>query len=139
MTLFPVTYNKRRSLSRQETTGLSSTLNLRLPMSAYDNAYYARRSPEKKTRKVELQAARKRAIAAAVRAYKAERGCMDCPERDPIVLEFDHRDPAAKSFNVGDVTQHGYALSRVMAEIDKCDVVCANCHRRRTAKQQSWV
>jgi hypothetical protein len=56
--------------------------------------------------------------------------CSDCGETDPVVLEFDHlRD---KAFNIGE------ALSRrnwqaILDEIAKCEVVCANCHRRRTA------
>jgi hypothetical protein len=59
--------------------------------------------------------------------------CTDCGEQDPVVLEFDHlRD---KSFAIGP------ALARrswpiILAEIEKCEVVCANCHRRRTARRR---
>jgi hypothetical protein len=59
--------------------------------------------------------------------------CVDCGERDPVVLEFDHlRD---KSFAIGP------ALSRrswqaILDEMEKCEVVCANCHRRRTARRR---
>lgn len=60
---------------------------------------------------------------------------MDCGEKDPVVLEFDHIDPAAKSFEIGNMTRIGWGLERLLAEAEKCDVVCANCHRRRTAKQ----
>jgi hypothetical protein len=59
--------------------------------------------------------------------------CIDCGEDDPVVLEFDHlRD---KAFNIG------AALSRrnwqaILDEMTKCEVVCANCHRRRTARRR---
>lgn len=73
-----------------------------------------------------------------VYAYLESHQCVDCGESDVVVLEFDHRDPARKR---GDVT---YLAARkpwktVLAEINKCDVRCANCHRRRTAKQFTWV
>lgn len=61
--------------------------------------------------------------------YFARHPCSDCGERDPIVLEFDHlRD---KEFNIASKLTH-MAWPKVLAEIEKCEVVCANCHRRRT-------
>lgn len=62
--------------------------------------------------------------------------CMDCGESDPIVLEFDHRDPTTKKYTV--VEMVGHSISTIQAEINKCDIVCANCHRRRTNKQFGW-
>ena len=62
--------------------------------------------------------------------------CMDCGEKDIVVLDFDHRDPKKKSFNLSEATSSGgISVARIKAEIEKCDIVCANCHRRRTAKQ----
>ena len=57
--------------------------------------------------------------------------CADCGVRDPVVLEFDHlRD---KCFNIGsEISRRTWAS--VLEEIEKCEVVCANCHRRRTAR-----
>ena len=59
--------------------------------------------------------------------------CLDCGERDPVVLEFDHlRD---KLFDISAaLIQRRW--SAVLAEIAKCEVVCANCHRRRTARRR---
>lgn len=62
--------------------------------------------------------------------YFKSHPCADCGETDPIVLEFDHTDPSTKSFNIGTMLAKR-AWASVLAEIDKCDVVCANCHRRR--------
>jgi hypothetical protein len=49
-------------------------------------------------------------------------------------MDFDHRDPAVKSFAIGPSLTRNRAA--VVAEIAKCDVVCANCHRLRTERQR---
>jgi hypothetical protein len=60
-------------------------------------------------------------------------GCVDCGERDIVVLEFDHlRD---KRTNVTMLAWSEASLDRLRAEIDCCEVRCCNCHRRRTAAQ----
>lgn len=61
--------------------------------------------------------------------------CVDCGEKDPIVLEFDHI-----SDKIGAVSElfHKASLKVVESEIKKCEVRCANCHRRKTAREQSW-
>ena len=61
--------------------------------------------------------------------------CMDCGEKDIVVLDFDHRDQKAKRFNLSTAANGGIAMARIKLEIKKCDIVCSNCHRRRTAKQ----
>lgn len=104
----------------------------------YDRKYHANRSKNKKTRKQELQKKRVNETILKLRLYKESRGCMDCGESNPLVLDFDHRDPAKKSFTIGSVARKGWSLEVLYKEIDKCDVVCANCHRIRTAKQLGW-
>jgi hypothetical protein len=62
--------------------------------------------------------------------------CTDCGERDPVVLESDHiRD---KSFNIGANLRYRN-WQALLDEIAKCEVVCANCHRRRTAHRLGSV
>ena len=59
--------------------------------------------------------------------------CVDCGETDAVVLEFDHlRD---KSFDIA-AKLVSYRWQRILDEIAKCEVVCANCHRRRTAERR---
>jgi hypothetical protein len=58
--------------------------------------------------------------------------CMDCGRRfDPCAMDFDHRDPATKRFTVSRMVGRA-PTSAILAEIAKCDIVCANCHRQRT-------
>jgi hypothetical protein len=69
-----------------------------------------------------------------IAGYLSTHPCVDCGEADPIVLEFDHRDPNTKANEVGRLV-HTTTLPAVRAEIAKCDVRCGNCHRIRTATQ----
>lgn len=58
--------------------------------------------------------------------------CADCGGRFPAVcMDFDHLDN--KVLGVSQMVHRGYALEAILAEIAKCEVVCANCHRVRTA------
>ncbi len=71
-----------------------------------------------------------------IAAFLAENPCADCGESDLIVLEFDHRDSSAKDFAIGNANSLNMSLNRVKIEIEKCDVRCANCHRRKTHQQR---
>ena len=64
--------------------------------------------------------------------YLLAHPCVDCGERDPVVLEFDHR--TDKRAAIVDLMRNHARWTDVMAEIQKCEVRCANCHRRRTAR-----
>lgn len=71
--------------------------------------------------------------------YFTEHPCLDCGETDPRVLEFDHINPAKKLANVSDLIHSGKSLKIIQEEIAKCQVLCANCHRRKTAIQFGWL
>ena len=59
--------------------------------------------------------------------------CVDCALIDPVadVYDFHHRDSSEKDFSIGKTTK---SFERIKVELDKCDLLCANCHRRRHAK-----
>lgn len=61
--------------------------------------------------------------------YLSHHPCVDCNEKDPIVLEFDH----VRGVKAGCVREiaRDYPLDMVKEEIAKCEVRCANCHKRR--------
>jgi L-lysine 2,3-aminomutase len=65
--------------------------------------------------------------------YLAEHPCVDCGESDPVVLDFDHV-RGKKTYNIAWMVSSRYPLATILKEIEKCEVRCANCHRRRTAK-----
>lgn len=67
-----------------------------------------------------------------------EHPCVDCNHVEPCVAEFDHRDPFEKVNNVSSLLNDGYSWETLYREIQKCDVRCANCHRRKTAREQKW-
>lgn len=100
---------------------------------AYGRKHYL----QNRQRYIEQAAALKRRARLERTAYLLEyfrfNPCVDCGETDPVVLEFDHL--GDKSFTV---TQ-GLAERRwqsILDEIAKCEVVCANCHRRRTSSRR---
>jgi hypothetical protein len=70
--------------------------------------------------------------------YLLAHPCVECAETDPVVLTFDHIDRSTKKYAVSQMT--GYTMPAVKKEIEKCRVLCANCHMRHTAKQLGyWV
>jgi hypothetical protein len=91
---------------------------------AANRAYEARRRIERRTER--------QAIIDRLR----DRPCFDCDGTFPsYVMEFDHRDPSVKAYGIISLLSNG-TLAALMAEVAKCDVVCANCHRIRTHTQR---
>ena len=70
--------------------------------------------------------------------YLKTHPCVDCGEDDVIVLEFDHV-RGVKSENISDIHSRGWSIKRIQEEIDKCEVRCANCHRRVTYKRRNGL
>lgn len=69
--------------------------------------------------------------------YLQSHPCVDCGESDIVVLEFDHLPHHKKQCTVSSLLT-GASIKRLQAEIDKCEVVCSNCHTRRTANRAGW-
>jgi hypothetical protein len=73
---------------------------------------------------------RRKLLKALVEAIKVANGCALCPENDPVCLEFHHVDPSEKDFNIGTHKRVDWKLAKLLKEIKKCAVVCANCHKK---------
>ena len=68
--------------------------------------------------------------------YLREHPCVDCGEADLRVLDFDH--VGEKRELVSSLLARGAPWKRIEAEIAQCEVRCANCHRRVTARRAGW-
>lgn len=88
-------------------------------------------------RAVAVRAANDKAIErnlAYLKEYLLSHPCVDCGETDIVVLEFDHLHDKVKE--VTSMAYMGLSLAKIQAEIDKCEVRCANDHRRITVKRR---
>ena len=104
---------------------------------AYGREHYRQNRSPYLMRRREWRREERPRIVAAVADYLGTHPCVDCGERDILLLDFDHRDPATKVAPVSRM-MHGASMSAVLAEIAKCDVRCGNCHRTKTATQRNW-
>ena len=68
--------------------------------------------------------------------YLYSHPCSKCGETDPIVLEFDHI--RGKEEEIARLITNGASIDRLEKEMRRCQVLCSNCHRRKTAKEQGW-
>ncbi|MDQ3587203.1 MAG: hypothetical protein M3375_02465 [Actinomycetota bacterium] len=63
--------------------------------------------------------------------------CSDCGYSEPLALEFDHVE--SKRANISLLIAEGYSLRRIVEEVSLCEVVCVNCHRRRTFSRRGTL
>ncbi len=64
--------------------------------------------------------------------FLLKRSCVDCGEKDPVVLEFDHNGGENKFKTISKMLSGHYSWQSLEKEIQKCEIRCANCHRRKT-------
>lgn len=129
--------NKRRKLDEfvresRNSSGYSSRC--KYCKRNYDTAYYSK-TPQRRLaisrRKKKLGATAGKYISSYLRTHP----CVDCGEDDIAVLDFDH----VRGTKRDNISKLRYtSLKAVQEEIKKCEVRCANCHRRKTARQARW-
>jgi hypothetical protein len=68
--------------------------------------------------------------------YLLKHSCESCGEADPRVLEFHH--VGQKDSEITRLVSGGWSIRRIQEEIDKCQVLCSNCHRRVTVDERGW-
>jgi len=72
-----------------------------------------------------------------VHDYLESHPCVDCAEKDPVVLDLDHvRGTKLKA--VSFMVSNSWSILKILEELPKCEVRCANCHRRKTAKERGY-
>ena len=94
-------------------------------------AYQAAHYHANKQQYFDRNAIYRKKVAELIKAMK-EKPCADCEQSyPPWVMDFDHREEEIKFKDISRLTGNS-SLGIVLREIEKCDVVCANCHRQRT-------
>ncbi len=96
--------------------------------SKYNKKWYAK---NKKKKKEQARKSRKRAVKRNrkyVEAHKIKHPCP-CGEVEPCALSF-HHENNDKTGNISDMVNRGYGIARIQKEINKCIVLCLNCHAK---------
>lgn len=96
----------------------------------YGNAYRERAKQRRALIKKDLQD--------QMLLYLRDKSCAVCDESDVRVPEFDHLNPSQKSFSISKGITDGLKWEKILTEISKCRILCANCHKRHTAIQYGW-
>jgi hypothetical protein len=104
----------------------------------YRHAHYLAHKPDYVRRAIAQVKTRREENRRQVLLFYSTHPCVDCGTENLLVLEFDHRDPTQKLTEVAKLMVNR-RWPRVRAEIEKCDVRCVNCHRRRTAREFGWA
>ena len=85
-----------------------------------------------RTKLYEAQKRHRIKIRAKLLDFLSDKSCLDCGENDPIVLDFDHISSKNKFKIIGKMLSGHYSWESIEREIKKCEIRCANCHRRKT-------
>lgn len=65
-----------------------------------------------------------------VNELKSETKCVNCGEAESCCLEFHHKDPSTKEYEISKMISDCASDERILEEMKKCVVICANCHRK---------
>lgn len=103
----------------------------------FQHEWYVKNATSVRQKSTQRNLAGRRVLYGFIREYLAHHPCVDCGERDIVVLEFDHV-RGKKSDSICRMVRRVATLASIKAEIVKCDVRCANCHKRKTAKDFKW-
>lgn len=92
----------------------------------WNHSYYRR------NRKAEVEriVKRKKQIASWFLDYKKNLSCERCGENTTVCLDFHHQIHKKKDFSLATIRSWGWGIERIKKEVEKCAVLCANCHRK---------
>ena len=102
------------------------------------NAHYHKYGSRYRARAVERTRIIKDKLRQQMLEYLSDKYCLRCEISDPRVLEFDHINPKTKSYSIAHGIASTLSWKNIMTEIDKCQILCANCHKIKTAQEQGW-
>jgi predicted DNA-binding protein YlxM (UPF0122 family) len=105
-------------------------------MRQYRRDWYSKNQEHAKEKVIE----RKNAINKWFKEIKRQLRCEKCGEDHPACLEFHHLNPSEKKINLSEaVAIKGWSKNKILDEIDKCVVLCSNCHRKLHWELQQQV
>lgn len=94
--------------------------------------YYERN----KSSEISYVSQRRKELSKWLKEYKSNLKCNRCGEDHPATLEFHHINPAEKEVAISQVIRvKGWSIDRIMEEVNKCEVLCCNCHRKEHWRQ----
>lgn len=103
----------------------------------YRRDYYQRNKEREKARITKTNKIRKALIREWLDDFKSKRKCLRCDENHIGCLEFHHRDPSTKEIDISFAVRAGWSIEKISQEIEKCDILCANCHRKLHWEQRN--
>lgn len=106
-------------------------------MKAYHRKWYAEHRERRRASNDAGDAQRRGEVRTRLVEHLLEHPCVDCGESDPMVLQFDHV-RGSKRANIADMVASACAWDTIRTEIQKCEVRCANCHQRKTIRENGW-
>lgn len=98
----------------------------------YRREWYNRNKIEQRKLSAERRKVYKKEIKLWYVKYKATLSCSRCIESDYRCLDFHHKDRTTKTAAVSQMVNEGKSLKSIKKEIEKCIILCANCHRKET-------
>jgi hypothetical protein len=101
----------------------------------YDKEYWAKTKSRRNDRKKSNIKTTRERNRDYINNYLRNHPCIDCGNNEIVVLEFDHR--SGKDYNISDML--GFSIELIQEEMEKCDIRCANCHRKKTALERGWL
>ena len=93
-------------------------------MKEYQKSWYSRNTEIQKSKST----SRRKDIRDFLDGIKQGSVCKLCGESEPCCLQFHHIDGDKKEISLSMVASHGWATERIHREVEKCTVLCANCH-----------
>lgn len=86
-----------------------------------------KRNKEKEYKRIKK---RRQEIKDWIRKYKETLSCEICNENHPATIDFHHHNPKEKDFNISEAERKGMSKKKILEEINKCQILCSNCHRK---------
>lgn len=93
---------------------------------------------KKKQHYADVRKKRRNTNLTSLKGWKSLQKCYVCPEDNASCLDFHHLDPSQKEGAISDVSR-SWSFERLSSEIDKCVVLCSNCHRKYHGGQLSLL